>query len=459
VPAPSRDGLSGVASLVFVPVALALSCDRTVEFPTPATEIHLSDTAAVRVSADGRGQWLVLLETLQAQSLVTAPIRSAAVLAAGSGLVRTHGAPEGWLLIDAVAHPSGDVSVLSLRVDSAAPYPLRAMISRFGTDGVVAERELSRLPPPDGPEPPPAFMSSLDRARLVASGEDLFAVVRWANNSVQAYRLELDGRTLAQRWASWVEPPAPLFFVGIIGGGFDNFHQGDGSSFVHADVDGQENLYVAVASTADVLPSHDAFFGEDLMSRADPATFDFGTAIVTRIDGGGTRSPAALLGLPGRTRRLLNMRVAHESVFLVGRIRTGDQPGSWDGWILASRAASGELQYERTVDVQSGDMFWDAVALSDGRVVAVGSTNYTQNPTGLSVSDARDALALVLDPLGGVERRVALPAGPAARGNEAMSVSLGPGDELAISGVENAPGTHAPVFSDAFLVVRRMDRL
>jgi hypothetical protein len=81
------------------------------------------------------------------------------------------------------------------------------------------------------------------------------------------------------------------------------------------------------------------------------------------------------------------------------------------------------------------------------------STNYTQNPAGLSVSDAREPLALVLDPLGNLEKRIVLPAGPLERGNEAMSVSLGD-HGVAISGVQKAPGTHAAVYSDAFLVVR-----
>lgn len=396
-----------------------------------------------------------MFETLQPQLLITAPIRTAGLVGAGPGILRIYGAPEDWLLIDAVAHPSGDVSLLSLHLDFTAEYPLRAMVSRFRPDGTRTDRELSRLPPPAGTEPPPAFISSLDRARLVAHGEDLFAVVRWANNSVQAYRL--DGQGLEQKWAAWVEPAAPLLFIGIIGGGFDNFHQGDSSSFVYADVDEEENLYVAVASTADLVPSHDAFFDENLTSQTDPASFDFGTAIVTKITGDGVRTAARLLGIPGRNKRLLNMRVAGDSFVLVGRMKTGTEPGSWDGWILSARRATGEIDYERNIDVQAGDMFWDATALNDGRVLAVGSTNYTQNPAGLSVSDSRDALGLVLDPLGNVEKRLVLPAGPAGRGNEGMSVSVGDRGEVAISGAQDAPGTHAAVFSDAFLVVRALD--
>jgi hypothetical protein len=248
-----------------------------------------------------------------------------------------------------------------------------------------------------------------------------------------------------------VEPPAQLFTVGIIGGGFDNFHQGDNALFVHADVDEEGNLYVAVVSTAELLAAHDAFFAEDLSSGADPGHFDFGAAVVTRVSSTGNRGYARLLGSPGRDKRLLNLRTVRDSVVLVGRAKTGNQPGSWDAWILSARGIDGLVEYERNIDVQDGDMFWDVAALPGDRLVAVGCTAYVQNPVGLSVSDARDPLALVLDSGGNVQTRIALPRGPAGRGNEAMSVSVG--DRIAISGVQNAPGTHAEVHSDAFLIV------
>jgi hypothetical protein len=432
-------------------LVFSLGCGNSAT-SSDSTEAHFTDTAAVRVSPGRAGEWLLLFEKLQPEFLITMPMRSAGLLGAGSKILAKYDAAEGWTLIDAVAHPSGDVSLLSLRVDPAAPYPMTAMVSRFGAGGTHTELQLVRLPPPAGPEPAPAFISSLDRARIIAHGEELFAVVRWANNAVQAYRLALSGQSLEQRWATWVEPPAPLFPVGIIGGGFDNFHQGDSVSLVHADLDGAANLSVAVGSTQEVLTNHDAFFGEDLLSKADPASFDFGAAVVTRITAQGVRSFATLLGTPGRNKQLINLRTAGDAVILVGRMKTGDQPGSWDAWMLSSQAATGQVNFERTIDVQSGDMFWDVAALNGGRLLAVGSTNYTQNPSGLSVSDARDALALVLDGAGKVEKRIALPAGPPGRGNEAMAVSAG--DEVAICGVENAPGTHAAVFSDAFLVVR-----
>ena len=100
----------------------------------------------------------------------------------------------------------------------------------------------------------------------------------------------------------------------------------------------------------------DAFFDENLTSQADPASFDFGVAVVTKISAQGIRNGAKLMGSPGRSKRLLNMRVADDSIILVGRVKTGDQPGSWDGWVLSADSATGQVQYERNIDVQDGDV-------------------------------------------------------------------------------------------------------
>ena len=66
-------------------------------------------------------------------------------------------------------------------------------------------------------------------------------------------------------------------------------------------------------------------------------------------------------------------------------------------------------------------MFWDLAPLGDGSLVGVGSTNYTQNPSGLSVSDARDNLAVIVGLDGVVQKRLFSPAGPAGRGNDVCS--------------------------------------
>jgi hypothetical protein len=211
---------------------------------------------------------------------------------------------------------------------------------------------------------------------------------------------------------------------------------------------------VAVPSTSEVLESHDAAFGENLMAGADPDHFDFGTAVLTKIDAQGQRAYARLLGTPGRFKSLLNLRAGNDALLLVGRVKTGTEPDSWDAWILSAEAGTGTVAFERAVDVQHGDMFWDAVAVPGQQIIAVGSTNYTQNPSGLSVSDERDALAVLLDSQGGVVERLDLPHGAEGRGNEAMAVRLGAGGLLAIAGMLDGPGTHAEVRSNGFLDLR-----
>ena len=140
----------------------------------------------------------------------------------------------------------------------------------------------------------------------------------------------------SRRGRTVVEPPADLLAIGIIGGGFDNFHQGDRTAFVYLDVDATGAAYVVVPSSPDVLPSHDAFFGEHLLDAADPTHFDYGVAIVTRLSPDGARSYAVLSGL-GTDRRLLNVRATTRTLWLTGRIRTGNDPTSWDGWIAVLR--------------------------------------------------------------------------------------------------------------------------
>jgi hypothetical protein len=307
---------------------------------------------------------------------------------------------------------------------------------------------------PDTGETPP-FLFSLDRARIAASGEDALVVVRWSDNSVRAHRVEFRGGVFRPSWTTVVEPPAALLAIGIIGGGFDNFHQGDRQAFVYLDVDPTGATTVVVPSTADVLPAHDAFFHENLLAGADEAHFDYGVSIITRLSAEGARAYAVLSGL-GTNKRLLGIRATAQTLYLTGRIRVGSNPEDWDAWVQAFEAPTGHALSERFVDLQAGDMFWDLAPLGDGSILGVGSTHYTQNPSGLSVSDARDDLAVIVGTDGKVRQQLTLPAGPMGRGNEVTSVRVIDGRWAMFAGVKNAPGTHAPVFSDAFLSLRAL---
>ena len=420
-------------------------------------DLTLAGVAAVKLEAWEQRKWVVLVETLQEQLLVTEPARKLVWLDADLHVVREHLPAEGRFLVDFTVHPSGAATLVEIEPAPGADLlrkPIKGWLTRVLPDGSEITAPLDSGIPDTGQMPP--FLFSLDRARICAVGEGVLVAMRWSDNSVRAHRLELQDGGFHPAWTTVVEPPAALLAIGIIGGGFDNFHQGDRSAFVYLDVDPTGAAYVVVPSTADVLPAHDAFFGEHLLAGADPAHFDYGVSIVTRLSPDGQRTYAALSGL-GTGKRLLSIRVAPGTLWLTGRARTGSDPGGWDAWVQSLDAATGQALDERLVDVLAGDMFWEMAVLGDGSVLGVGSTNYTQNPSGLSVSDARDDLAVIVGPDGAVRKRITLPAGPPGRGNEVTSVRVIDGAWGMFAGVKNAPGTHAQVFSDAFLSLRPLE--
>lgn len=452
----TRAPLRGLLCLAMLAACAPASVPAPEVGPGPR-DATLPGTAAVKVEPWEHGKWIVLVETLQEQLLVTMPQRKLVWLDADLGVIHEYVPSDGRFLIDFSVHPSGETTIVELEPAPGTDLflkPIKAQLTRFLADGSAATLPLdSGIPDTGAPLP---FLFSLDRARVAPSGEDDLVVVRWSDNSVRAHRVEFREGAFHPSWTTVVEPPAQLLAIGIIGGGFDNFHQGDREAFVYLDVDAAGAAYVVVPSTADVLPAHDAFFDEHLLAGADEAHFDYGVSIVTRLSPDGDRTYTALSGL-GTNKRLLNIRAAAQTLYLAGRIRVGDNPGDWDAWVQTLEASSGHALAEAFIDVQAGDMFWDLAALGDGSLLGVGSTNYTQNPTGLSVSDARDNLAVIVGSDGAVRKRLTLPAGPVDRGNEVTSVRVIEGRWVVFAGVKNAPGTHAEVFSDAFVILRALE--
>ncbi len=397
--------------------------------------------------------WVALKERIQPQYAITAPKRTISWMDDRFHEVRSYDPPDGWHLIDAVVHPSGHVSAALVNVDLKRIPLLQVKLLRFNKTGIQFERELTPLPQ-DG-DRIRYFPSSLDRIRLHAFNEDVYAVVRWDHNEITASRFSFVSGLFHQQWQTLVEPDAYCGFFGIIGGGYDNFHQGDRYSFVYCDVDIDGSLYVAVQSHEELLADHDRVFGENLSAGADPANYQFGVAILSKLTSDGARVYARLEG-HSRQVRLLNMNVDHGSIYFTGRIKKNSDPNGWDAWILHADPQTGAERYDVNLDLKNGDMFWSAAPLPDGRVVAVGSNDYTQNPAGLSVSDSRAAIAVLLNGQGQLVESYTLPQGPTARGSEAIDVRI-VGSTLVVAGAHNAPGTHAEVYSDGFIATIALD--
>ncbi|HZY78210.1 MAG TPA: hypothetical protein VFE50_01710 [Cyclobacteriaceae bacterium] len=442
----------------FLPIAFALfvmSCQEDLEPNVP--ELHVPETTktikdqVVLKVLPHSGGWVSLTETLQPQYLITQPKREISWMDGSFSEVGNYKAYDGWSLLDAVVHPSGQVSAVSVKLEiKTGNFELKVKMLRFSSAGSVTETEITQLP--NATEPMPVFPGSLDRVKLVAHGEDVYAVVRWRYNEVQAQRMAFEDGAFKTKWQSWVEPPSYVGTFGIIGGGYDNFHQGDRYFFVYADVDKLGNLYVAVPCHEETVYNHDDFFKENLMAETNPGEYDWGVAIVTRLSPDGKRVYSKLHG-KSRHKRLLNMRVTDEGLFFTGRIKVSQESDGWDAWVFAADL-NGNVLYDNKIDVRAGDMFWDVNPLPGGNLLAVGTTDYYQNPAGLSVSDARRAAAFVVDVQGKVVKEIILPQGPAGRGSEAMFVKVLSNKSVLFAGAHNAPGTHASVYSDGFIAVR-----
>lgn len=435
---------------VILLLLLAVSCndnDAVPLPPFPESTTIIQGTAVIKVLPFSQG-WLSLQETLQPQYLITQPKRELVWRSPGFQQLSSYTPPEGWSLIDAVAHPSGEVSAALINIDITRSNLLEIKALRFKTDGSIIELLLQPLPA-EG-ERTKFFPASLDRIRLEAYNEDVYIVARWEYNEVEAFRLGFSKDKFIMKWQTQVEPDAYAGSIGIIGGGYDNFHQGDRWFFVYAGVDSHGNLYVAVPSHEDLLTSHDLKFNENLSAEANPGTYDWGVAILTKLSPTGERKYSSLQGHL-TNKRLINIRVGEGSVYFIGRVKTGSEPGSWDAWLLTADATTGNLKSESQIDNEEGDMFWDVNPLRDGGALAVGTKAYVQNPGGLSVSDSRHAFAVVLDRQGKITKEIILPQGPSERGSEAMFVKLTGNSNVLFAGVHNAPGTHAEVYCDGFI--------
>ena len=440
-------------SLLFLLLPI-FSCDDSddvaPEIMIPNSTTSVPGKAVIKVLQHSQG-WVSLQETLQPQYLVTQPKRELVWRGPDFQSLSSYTPPEGWSLIDAVAHPSGQVSAVLVNLEIQRDPFFQIKILRLQNGASITEALLEALP--IGGELTKYFPGSLDRVRLEAYEEDVYVVARWDYNQVEASRFSFSGSQFQLTWQKLVEPDTYAGSIGIIGGGYDNFHQGDRYYFVYSGVDAQGNLYVAVPSHEDLLFQHDATFNENLMEEADPANYDWGVAVLTKVSPSGERKYARLSGRSYK-KRLLSMRVGEGNVYLVGREKTGTDPGSWDAWILAAETSSGNTKYERQIDIQDGDMFWDIDPFPGGRVLAVGTKGYFQNPGGLSVSDSRFATAIIINGQGAIEKEIDLPQGPSERGSETMFVKLFGRESVVFAGVHNAPGTHAEVYCDGFIAVR-----
>lgn len=401
----------------------------------PPVQVATSGVAVTKVRGD-RQAWVALTEVQKVAALTKPERRLVFHPAAGASV--TYTPPDGWSLLDFTQHPSLEVTAV-LGTD----HTVRLL--RFDARGtLVREQDFFDAAVRDDPfMDDPVYIRdrnsmlpylTRDAARLAAIGEDAVLALRTGMDAVVAYRFGHGAAGFAQRWRTLVEPGVQVGASAIIGGGFDPFQSLSNPAHVRLDAAADGRIAVAVQSNnTTLIDGHARHFNEPL-----PAGLPYGL-FVTELSGAGTRIGTRVVPLQVRP-EVHGVRWLGDTIAVTGRQRTATPPdgAGWDGYVAL--LAPGQAPRLRVIDVDRGDIVFDVLPLADGGIVAAGSTGYTQNPAGASISESSQPLLAVLDANGALQRRLPFPAGP--RQNQIRSLAPWPGGWLA-GGLVNGPGTHS----------------
>lgn len=407
--------------------------------PAPLDQ-PLTGLALVKLRSAGPA-WVGLAEKALPVAEVTRPERRLLISSdGGPAQVLAAMPPEGWLLLDFALHPSGEITVLLgseqalrlLRLDRAGKWlgqqdfvdPLVAADPFIGDPLVLRN--------PRGMQP----YGTRDAARLAAAGEDLVLGLRSGRNAVLLYKFHISaGGSFVAQWRSLVEPGVFIAWRGLTGGSFDPLRGLDHQWRLLLDVDAQGRIAVAVSlADTDLIEGHGQHFGEAL----DPIVTN--GVLLSQFSPGGQRLGTALIDTRQRSEPHA-LRWVGERVAVVGRVRSRQTMEGWDGYLALVPAGATAASGYRVIDVEQGDALLDVAALEDGRLLAAGSSGYTQNPTGASVSEQSAPLLLLLDRDGLMLKRLQPAAGP--RHNQLRALAPWQDGRWLLGASLNGPGTHS----------------
>ncbi|HEY3253411.1 MAG TPA: hypothetical protein VGJ91_05665, partial [Polyangiaceae bacterium] len=286
-------------------------------------------------------------------------------------------------LIDFTRHPSGELTLL---FSTSAGYELERrteegeLLSRRALD----DEQIDADPPTlTGPPSSPMEPLTRDAGRLEAAAEDAIVAARSGRHSVIAYRFD---RELARTWRTLVVPAYPLYGIGLTSGSYDTFGQLACHTSVHLAVDDDGRVYVAVqhphSGEDSLLQAYEQVFGETLVG--DPMGLDI---YVTRLDAAGQRLGTSVVGTPEQD-ELYGLRAAPSSAIAMGRTNYPNATGTgFDALLARVDGSTGSVEL-RELDVERGDLAFDAAVLSDDSWLVAGVSGYDQNPNGASISEA-----------------------------------------------------------------------
>ena len=444
------------STLLHAPLCLALAVlggcgsQNPPASPAPTKTVDVAVTGQTVTKARTTGNEVVLLEERLTSIFEDGPQRTLAIVQSDKHTVQAYTPPAGWSVVDFAVHPSGDISAVltttrdvrivrldqngSFRSDQQLLDPAAASDPFFNYAGGIKDDTALQ----------PALMH--DAARLAPIGESLALVLRTGRNAIVAYRLDPDASGAYQvAWRTLVEPGSSILAIGITSGSFDTFGQLQNHLRLFVDVDAAGTLAVGVVNVPMsnfTFRAHSDFFGEPIAASQGILLARVAIADGRRL--GGTALDTQNLA------ELHGVRATPTGFALLGRVFSEVRPDG-SGWnaFTALIAQDGTLGAYNAIDVDRGDVLFDIAALPSGRFLALGSTGYTQNPTGESISEAAQPLLVLLNTDGSLAQNLGFTGG--ARHNQLTTIAPLNGHWL-LGGMANGPGTHSGDANRALIV-------
>jgi hypothetical protein len=431
-----------LCALLSVAVVFLAGCGGSVapQVATPnPVDLAVSGQTVTKVRASGSD--VVFLEQRLNSIFESGPQRTLATLESDGRTVRTYAPPDGWSLVDFAVHPSGDVSAVLTTATGVRIVRLDAR-GAVRSDQVFVDAATASDPffnYAGGIRNDNALQPALmhDAARVAPLGESLAVVLRTGRNAIVAYRLDADASGVYQRaWRTLVEPGASILAEGITSGSFDTFGQLENHLRIYVDVDSAGTLAVGVVNSQEqnfTFRAHAEYFNEPIAATSG--------VLLTRVAGADGRRMGSTAIDTQVHAELHGVRATLNGFALVGRVLSAvrSDGGGWDGFV-ALVGRDGTPGAYSVVDVDRGDVFFDLAALPGGRYLAVGTTGYTQNPTGASISEAAQPLLVLLNADGSLAQNLRYSTGP--RHNQLTTIAP-ENDEWLLGGMVNGPGTHS----------------
>ncbi|MFT7775498.1 hypothetical protein [Roseateles sp.] len=404
--------------------------------------------AVIKVRSLGAA-WVALTEKARTLEIPTRPERRLLISQAdGSRQAMDFLPPPGWSLLDFALHPSGQITLLLgsdrelrlLRLSAAGQLlheldftdPQAASDPFFG-DPASARDHQSLLP-----------YYTRDAARLAPLGEDVALAFRSGRNAVVLHRLGYSGAGLSKQWRRLVEPGVYIGARFLTGGSFDPFKSLDQQWRLVLDADPLGGIAVAVTlDFTDLIEGHSQQFGEPLDPRVANGV------LLSKFSTAGIRQGTVLIDTQQRS-ELHALRWVGAQVAAAGRVRSRQVADGWDAFLALVPAGIGTTTAYRVLDFEAGDVVFDVAQRADGRLLLAGSTGYTQNPTGASISEESKPLLALLSPDGQLQQRVTLT--PGLRHNQLRALAPLRDTGWLSGGMENGPGTHSADTDAALLV-------